>query len=337
MTLTGGPSRSSGSASSGLSSSGPASADPAAEDAGRIVTEAPSCDATANLPHAKAGHLSSNAAKERSCDAATAQAFASSWNNLPAGSVYTREQVQDWFAPLTAQDFSGKRVLELGCGNGSLLTHAIRFQPARLVGVDLGASLHSARRNMEDTGLGGWELEQADLCAYTSDGFDLVYCIGVLHHLREPDRGFASVVANTRPGGRFHCWVYAHEGNALVRHLVDPLRRIASRLPWWFTKYALATPLVVPFYFYAKLLALLPSRLDAHLPLGAYARWISAREFAFFRHVAFDQLVTPQTVYLRREQVEAWLRTDPRIDPDSTYIRLRNGNSWIFGGRRLPA
>ena len=35
-----------------------------------------------------------------------------------------------------------------------------------------------------------------------------------------------AVLANTRPGGRFHCCVYGHEGNALVRWLVEPVRNV---------------------------------------------------------------------------------------------------------------
>jgi hypothetical protein len=58
------------------------------------------------------------------------------------------------------------------------------------------------------------------------------------------------------------------------------------------------------------------------------------REFHFFHHVAFDQLVTPRTRYLRRNTVEEWLG-DPAIDPASTYIMWRNSNTWKFGGRKL--
>jgi hypothetical protein len=55
-------------------------------------------------------------------DSKTAEAFASSWNNLPkTGSVYTKEQFLDWFEPLTLEEIKDKSILELGCGNGSLL------------------------------------------------------------------------------------------------------------------------------------------------------------------------------------------------------------------------
>ncbi len=187
-------------------------------------------------------------------DTATADAFADSWNNLPNGSVYTRSQFEDWFAPITAPDVIDRTILELGCGNGSLLVHMAAWNPKWLVGIDLGSSVISAQRNMEASGFRDYEIQKGDLTAFSSNGFDLVYSIGVLHHLKEPVKGFQSVIANTKPGGRFHCWVYAHEGNAVVIHLVDPIRKIASKLPWWFTKYLIASPLVVPYYIYAKLL-----------------------------------------------------------------------------------
>ncbi len=270
-------------------------------------------------------------------DQKTADAFARSWNNLPPGSVYSQAQFEDWLAPLRPADVTGRRVLELGCGGGSLLVHMADWHPAMLIGVDLGDSVAAAERNLAAVGVTTSHIVRHDLVTYRdASAFDVVYCIGVLHHLRDPRAGFASVLTNTAPGGRFHCWVYAHEGNGLVRTLVEPLRRVASRLPWWITKYALATPLVVPFFAYAKLLRWLGWPALRGLPLHDYSLWIAARDFAFFRHVAFDQLVTPHTVYLRRSTVEAWLR-DPLIEMGSTYLVFRNGNSWKFGGRRRTA
>ena len=273
-------------------------------------------------------------------DQRTADAFATSWNNLPPGSVYTRDQYEDWMAPLTQADISGRDVLELGCGNGSLLVHTADWGPRKLVGVDLGSSVVTARANLDRSGHSATEIVQADLTTYTSDGFDVAYCIGVLHHLKEPQSGFKSVVRNTRPGGRFHCWVYAREGNGIVVALVDPIRRIAAKLPWWLTKYGIATPLAIPFYLYAKTIRAFVRRSPGALhaaPLRDYCLWIAPREFAFFRHVAFDQLVTPQTAYIRRSDIESWLASEAEVDGTSTYIIFRNGNSWKFGGRRRAA
>lgn len=267
-------------------------------------------------------------------DRKTASAFATSWNTLPPGSVYTREQFEEWLLPVTEDDVRGRDVLELGCGNASLLVHMTGWSPRRLEGVELGDAVTSARRNMAATGAGDWTVRRADLTTFESSGFDLVYCIGVLHHLSLPRQGFDAVIRNTKPGGRFHCWVYAREGNGVIVYLVEPLRRVCSRLPWWLTKYLVATPLAVPFFLYAKVLARLPRwKLLRRLPLYDYSLWIARRELGFFRHVAFDQLVTPRTVYLRRETLEGWLAGCAGLEQGSSYVIQRNGNSWKFGGR----
>ena len=245
-------------------------------------------------------------------DLKTAGAFANSWNNLPAGSVYTKDQFEDWLSPLTQADVEGRTVLELGCGNGSLLFHMADWHAANLEGVDLGDSVLSARRNMTLQANPNWTVTQGDLTTFLGAPRDLVYSIGVIHHLKNPRSGFDAVVANTRSGGRFHCWVYAREGNSVVVWIVDPIRKFVSHLPWWIIKYFVATPLAVPFFFYARLLsACRKFKSLKRLPLYAYCLWISSREFAFFRHVAFDQLVTPRTVYLRRETIEEWLAKHP--------------------------
>ena len=266
-----------------------------------------------------------------SSDLKTAEAFSTSWSNI--GAVYSREQFLDWISPVDPAELTGKDVLELGFGNGSLLAHAGTCAPRRLVGVELGDTMAQTRVNLAHLPPSMLDLHQGDLTQVNLGEFDFVYCIGVLHHLTDPRAGFDAVLRSTRPGGRFHCWVYAREGNALVRWLVDPLRRATSRLPWRLTKYGVALPLAVPFFGIARMAQRMP-RLARHLPLGQYLLWIARERFTFFHHVAFDQLVTPRTVYIDRATIDGWLK-DPRVDAASIYLIMRNGNSWKFGGRRV--
>jgi SAM-dependent methyltransferase len=282
--------------------------------------------------------MTSMAVADRS-DVPTAAAFATSWNNVGHGSVYTRAQFLEWMDPIDPASLTDKSVLEMGFGNGSLLAHMGEYRPSRLSGIELGDTLDQTRRNLAHLPASMVDLHHGDLTTANLGEFDLVYCIGVLHHLKNPRAGFDAVVRNTRPGGRFHCWVYAEEGNAVVIRLVDPLRRMVTRLPWWATKYGVALPLAIPYFVYAKAVRGLAQgsgvleRLVSRLPLAEYSQWIAQREFPFFHHVAFDQLVTPHTEYLSRGAVEAMLR-HPDVEPGSTYIVHRNGNSWKFGGQR---
>jgi SAM-dependent methyltransferase len=283
--------------------------------------------------------MSEGAASGESVDEQTARAFAASWNRTSGSTVYSREQFLEWFAPLDPGAFEGGTVVELGFGNGSLLYHFAAFRPARLSGVELGDTLARTLQNLQHVPRRVLDLHRGDLTRVHLGEFDLAYCIGVLHHLNEPSAGFQAVLRHTRPGGQFHCWVYAREGNAFIRITVDPLRRVTSRLPWWLTKYVVALPLVTPYFIWAKALRGLvravprSRRVLSLLPLLDYSLWIAARPFSFFHHVAFDQLVTPETHYIARSTVEDWL-ADPEVEPGTVYLMHRNGNSWKFGGRR---
>jgi len=268
-------------------------------------------------------------------DLETSKKFSNSWNNVYNPSVYTYEQVTEWISPWNVSELEGQSVLELGCGSGAILYHLQNISSIRLSGIDLGSSVTTARKLLhEDV-----NIIQADLTDHKKvlsllGKFDRCYCIGVLHHLSEPKKGFESLLRLTKPGGYFHAWVYAYEGNWVVRIFVEPLRIIFNQLPWWINKFFIALPLSIPFYFYAKLCSLLKKFgfSNLRIPLFDYMLWISKRDFRFHHHVAFDQLVTPTTHYIKRGRIEKWLE-HPQIDPNSIYIKFRNGNGWKFGGR----
>jgi hypothetical protein len=91
---------------------------------------------------------------------------------------------------------------------------------------------------------------------------------------------------------------------------------------------------VAPYFIYSKLLRSFHQSLNLRwLPLYEYSIWIAEREFAFYRHVAFDQLVTPQTTYISRDEIIDWLSSYKNVDRESVYLIMRNGNSWKFGAR----
>ncbi len=270
-----------------------------------------------------------------SVDQETADKFANSWNNVYDASVYTHEQFLDWISPWTVESVSDESVMELGCGSGAILTHLKTFNPKTITGIDLGSSIETAKKLLQEDAT----IEAGDLTDHKDlesrfGQQDRVYSIGVLHHLTEPEKGVESLLSLTKPGGSFHGWVYAHEGNFIVRAFVDPLRKVVNHLPWWFNKYLVALPLSVPFLMVSKTYRALSKILgeDLPLPLFRYMLWISKRNLSFHHHVAFDQLVTPMTHYIKKQRVETWL-SDSRVDPDSTYLEFRNGNGWKFGGK----
>lgn len=260
----------------------------------------------------------------------TAAAFGWQWQHFAEMHPEFEAQFLDWLHPIGKDFFQGKRVLDAGCGIGRHAYYAASYGASEVVAIDLSGAVESASHN-----LGGFEnvhVVQADLLrlplrtAEAGGGFDLIYSIGVLHHLPDPRRGFLSLLPYLRPGGTIAVWVYGHENNGVVRNVVEPLRRVSTSVPTPFLR-ALAWPLAVGFHGAARLVyrPLDGTRVGRSLPLNEYLS--SVADFSFRQNygIVFDQLAAPTARYIRGPELEEWFRAggleDVRVSP-------RHGNSW---------
>lgn len=108
------------------------------------------------------------------------------------------------------------RILDAGCGTGVGTEYLVHLNPqASVVGIDLsGGALEVARERCRRSGADRVEFHHLSLYdAEKLEGeFDLINCVGVLHHLPDPIRGIQSLAAKLAPGGLMHIFVYAELG-----------------------------------------------------------------------------------------------------------------------------
>ncbi len=101
----------------------------------------------------------------------------------------------------------GERLLDIGCGWGSLLLHAATRHGVRGVGVTLSESqARVARERARDQGLSDLvEIRIADYRQITDGPFDKVASVGMYEHVGRAELGryAATVAALLRPGGLF--------------------------------------------------------------------------------------------------------------------------------------
>ena len=108
------------------------------------------------------------------------------------------------------------RILDAGCGTGVGTEYLVHLNPqASVVGIDLsGGALDVARERCRRSGASRVEFHHLSL--YNADQltgqFDLINCVGVLHHLPDPIRGIQALAPKLAPGGLMHIFVYAELG-----------------------------------------------------------------------------------------------------------------------------
>ncbi|PSB11130.1 SAM-dependent methyltransferase [Pleurocapsa sp. CCALA 161] len=113
------------------------------------------------------------------------------------------------------------RILDAGCGTGSGTDYLIHLNPAaEVTAIDLSEkALAVAEERCNRSGVIAkhskpvkflnLKLEEA---TQLEGEFDLINCVGVLHHLPEPDKGIKALAKKLKPGGILHIFVYAELG-----------------------------------------------------------------------------------------------------------------------------
>lgn len=115
------------------------------------------------------------------------------------------------------KQFSGKRVLDVGCGNGYVLSK-YSLEGAEAHGVDITPTgIELCRRRFDLSGLKGSFLEaDAEGLPFDNETFDCVCSMGVLHHIPNTEKGIAELRRVLKKGGRLIVMFY-HRNSAYYR------------------------------------------------------------------------------------------------------------------------
>ncbi len=101
---------------------------------------------------------------------------------------------------------AGKRILDVGCGNGTAEASLarLRLSQVQLFGVDmLPHRLAEARqRTLGMNARVGYAAADACRLPFGDSAFDSTFCVAVLQHIRNPEHAIAEFARVTRPGGR---------------------------------------------------------------------------------------------------------------------------------------
>ncbi len=104
------------------------------------------------------------------------------------------------------------KILIAGCGTGSQILQAKRFYNAEITGIDLSlSSLSYAQRKINELEIENVDLFQMDILevGLLEKKFDIIECIGVLHHMRDPSQGLKALLAVLKDSGFLKLGLYS--------------------------------------------------------------------------------------------------------------------------------
>lgn len=127
------------------------------------------------------------------------------------------------------------RVLDAGCSHGAGLIGMASAQPGILFsGIDVNpvavdmARDQARRRGLHNVDVHVVDLETLEGLQAPPQGYDMIVCSGVVHHLVDPAAGLARLTEHLAPWGVLDLMVYAKAGRQGIERVAA---RIASEVP----------------------------------------------------------------------------------------------------------
>lgn len=143
---------------------------------------------------------------------------------------------------MTPDQAKGYRLLDAGCGNGTLSAH-LAMEGFDVVALDYSESVYRAYQYKVFEGRVTNEVcdrlqyVQGDVQhpPFEPGSFDLIYSDGVLHHTPDTKTSFMALAPLVKPGGRFLVWLYRSDTKPMYKakmKLVELVRSLTKNLSY---------------------------------------------------------------------------------------------------------
>jgi SAM-dependent methyltransferase len=228
--------------------------------------------------------------------------FGNQWSihgRLESGHWTSKEMFDDHFGELfNPREITGKRVADIGSGSGRIVKMIDIYRPSKLYGIEPSHGFSILRENTKD--IKNLELLNTRGEDFNVGDLDLIFSLGVIHHIKNPLPTLMNANQNLKSGGKLVIWLYGYEGNefyVLLQKLLRPFIRllpdkVLNLVSGFLSKF------VTLYYFMLKKLHVRNFPLKEYLekvfiPCGKLER----------KYITFDQLNPLYAKYYKKNEV----------------------------------
>jgi len=265
--------------------------------------------------------------------ARTFESFGYEWNTFDDVRAEDAQFAQVYFRDLDMQTLHGKIGLDAGCGKGRY-TRFLAPHLDALVALDGSSAVEAAARNLAP--YPNVVVVRADLrtVPVAPGSIDIVVCLGVLHHLEDPQAGFRSLVRLLAPDGRILVYLYSRPAGFGARRLAlstaAAFRALTVRTPHRLLR-LLSAPVAALLYVGVVQLGALGRRARIgpleRLPMASYR----GKPFRSLLLDTFDRLSAPVEHRYLWEDLAPWFAQEGLV-----VDAARDEAGWFVLAHRVP-
>ena len=231
----------------------------------------------------------------------TSVSFGFEWNVFDE--MKPEKSFLEYISPINKSFFKNKLVLDAGCGSGGYGYYAAKYG-AEVIAFDLSNAVKAAYKNTKNENV---QVLQADIyhLPFKNDLFDYIFCIGVLHHLPEPEKGFKELVKVMKRDSLISIWVYGRNKQLAAVYIYEPIIKITKHMPHkvlYCLCYLPATLMELSNIIYRFLNKIGLSEIANLLPFKHYSHY----PFKIKLNDSFDTFATPSAKYYTEEEIKKW-------------------------------
>jgi len=251
-------------------------------------------------------------------DSGSTKRFGYEWSRYHEIIPEYEGQFLKWVFPLKKNNFTGKKILDAGCGTGRNSFWPLIYGAKEVFAFDYNLeTVNVAKKNLskfKNVNVFYSSIYDPDI----KNRFDIAFSIGVIHHLEKPHLAVQKLSDSVKKNGIVLIWVYGFEGNEWIVKYINPIRRITSRLPLSITN-------LISYFFSSILFFYL--KIFPHKRI--YLKQISKFRFWHVHSIVFDQLIPKIANYWKREEA---LKLFENKNLKNIKIYRVNNNSWTIIG-----
>lgn len=241
--------------------------------------------------------------------------FQKNWIKFDSLTDLYEDQFIEWIKPLTKDSFKNKDILDAGCGIGRNSIYALKYQARSIDLFDYAEStVEIAAKNLSNYKNAKVFVDSIYELKNVEKNYDLIMCIGVIHHLSEPKEAIEKLFTKLKKGGTLLIWVYGKEGNENLLKILLPIRLLTSRLPYKINA-ILGKIMTLILFTFLKF-------INFQSPY-----WQRAKKMKFWHleQIMIDQLIPKIAKYYKKNEL-TYLYGD--LNYSSCDIHHTNKNSW---------